>query len=171
MKDNKIIAKKNVIILILFVLLFVLLLASGALLPWVSYQVIENGFDAPLCTMLRDEYSVTVPSDAEFIKGKHTGFNDTYATLFWKIPANGKKAGEVIDSILDGEIWSSETDGKLDENGESYTGMTMEHFRESRGKVYSSLYYTDVTDGFVYVLFCGWRPSMKDVDTKIKINW
>jgi len=45
--------------------------------------------------------------------------------------------------------------------------MSMEHSRENTEKAYTSLHYTDVKDGYVYVMFSGWRPSMKSVDTKI----
>jgi len=163
--------KKIAIVLSVAAIICFLYLAVSAAYFWISAGLdytIKNGFDEPLCTMLRDEYHITVPSDAEFIKGKFfKGTNDPSITLFFKLPANGKEAGEFIDSILGAEVWSGGNGGVNEDDVESFTEMSMEHSRENTEKAYTSLHYTDVKDGYVYVMFSGWRPSMKSVDTKI----
>jgi len=129
--------------------------------------IIKNGFDEPLCVMLHDEYSITIPEDAEFIKGKHTGFNDNTITVFFKLPANGRDVSEVICPMLGEDTWIHSMHKHIDAEPDSYAEMAMEYSHTS-SKAYTSIEHTDIRDdGYVYVLFHGWRPSMKGVDTKI----
>jgi len=163
--------KKSTKSLIIFLVVYLVVSVGVAVYYYNAMgrdRIIKNGFDEPLSTMLRDEYSVTIPDDAEFIKGKHSGFQDHCITLFFKIPANGKDVSEVVGSLLDQKIWPVSIYAHAEAKLESYSEMAMEYSQISKGKAHASIKHTDVKDdGYVYVVFSGWRPSMKGVDTKI----
>ena len=163
--------KKSTKSLIIFLIVYLVVSAAVAVYYYNAAgrdRIIINGFDEPLCTMLFDEYSVTIPEDAKFIKGKHTGFQDHCITMFFKIPTNGKAVSEVICPMLDENVWSIGMNKDPDAELDSYSQMVMEYSQISNGKAHTSIKHTDVKDdGYVYVMFSGWRPSMKGVDTKI----
>lgn len=111
---------------------------------------IENGFIPELTEMLSEKYGLTIPENAEFIRGDYTNaFRDPAAVIEFRLPAATEDM--LFDRLLSDEKWEpspSQADPAL-QNTLIDSDIVYQKVVDSFDGEYISLFYTVTGDGSI----------------------
>ena len=121
---------------------------------------IENGFTPELTQMLSEKYGLTVPENAEFIRGYYTNaFRDPAVVIEFKLPAATEDT--LFDRLLSDEKWEpnpSQADPAL-QNTLIDSDTVYQKVVDSSDREYTLLFYTVTSDGSISCCFYGHHPG------------
>lgn len=155
-------------VVVVAIITFVLPLAL-AMYGWISGNCfgigdkteIKDGFSDSLVSKLNSQYGITIPENADFIKGMRTtpSFQDTYLVLLFSIPINSQSDSinhvSNLKSILKMDSWNGGSCDELD-TFPDYGGNMPYEFTRSNDP-FSYLRFRIEGDRYV-VRFVGYHP-------------